>query len=166
MQTMAEHKRKPDTKMCGEPVWCHHHCGKMHLENTTPSSLKIAGSAACLEIGSPESVRGERHWKILWEIRFGSNGRVNGQVIFPDKYLRAAFGLSDEVGFGGEWMLSEYGADTAAQGWFIRYQNFLNIPGPGTGHDGNPNISIEITEEMKNAAAALLLAKQDSPISA
>lgn len=43
------------------------------------------------------------------------------------------------------------------QGAFIRYGNFLNIPSPGTGHDGDPNISILIDGPIRRAVRQLLI---------
>ena len=152
-------KKEPEIKLYGIPIWCHHHCGKMGIEKTESSLLKLAGSAAFLEIVNPTLFSGKRYCKVLWEILFAVEEKVNGQVLFSDAHLRAAFGLSNEMKVSSDWLLEKYGGDVAAQGCFIRYQQFLNIPGPGTGNDGDPNISIENNEEMKNAIAALLLTK-------
>lgn len=59
-------------------------------------------------------------------------------------------------------MIRRYGGTTADQGRFIRYNRFLNIPGPGTGHDGDSNISVEIRSEMQDAVAAFLQNSTDS----
>lgn len=132
----------------------------MQLEHVDTSTCKIAGSAASVEIGTPHlSTNGKRYWKVSWKVRWSRDEEVNGQVFFSDACLRTAFGLSEENGVSGEWLLKEYGGDVAAQGLFIRYQQFLNVPGPGTGHDGDPNVSLELTEQMKNAVVSLLLTK-------
>lgn len=36
----------------------------------------------------------------------------------------------------------------ASQKFFFRVGRFLNIPGPGIGHDGDPNISIELSDHL------------------
>jgi hypothetical protein len=56
----------------------------------------------------------------------------------------------------GEWLLDRYGGDSAAQGFYIRWRNCLNIPCPGTGHDGDPNISVTLSDDIKEAVRQLL----------
>ena len=81
------------------------------------------------------------------------------------KNLRCAFGLSDEEDYDGSratflpWRntnIERYGGTCFYQGVFLRYEYFLNIPGPGTGNDGNPNISVELDDGIKNAVRQLL----------
>ena len=54
-------KKKPEIKLYGIPIWCHHHCGKMGIEKQEPLELKLVGSAARLEIGSPKLFREKRY---------------------------------------------------------------------------------------------------------
>jgi len=89
--------------------------------------------------------------------------KTNGSVIFPDQVLLAAFCLTDDPGVGvdwSQWLLDQYGGDLAIQGRFIHWTSqhttFLNIPCPGTGHDGDPNISLEVTPEIKDAIRQLV----------
>lgn len=79
-----------------------------------------------------------------------------GQVEMDSCQLAAAFGLSDESGDFGDWLIERYRADSAEQRLWIRYGNQLNIPGPGTGHDGDPNISIELDGDIKKAVVAII----------
>ena len=69
--------------------------------------------------------------------------------------LRGAFGLSDEVLEGSAWLVESYTAQSAAQGKYIRLGKFLNIPCAGTGHDGDPNVSIVINPDMRDAVDRL-----------
>lgn len=75
-----------------------------------------------------------------------------------NQIVAAAFGLTDylPMQLPGDFLLEKYGGDVACQFLFIRWQDYLNIPGPGTGHDGDPNISIKLTDEIKEAIRALL----------
>lgn len=53
-------------------------------------------------------------------------------------------------------MLDRFGGTVARQGIFIRWRDFMNIPGPGTGGDGDANISVMITGEIKEAIKTIL----------
>jgi hypothetical protein len=114
-------------------------------------ALIIQSSAAELFV-SRQGVR----WLAKWSIIQGPKAQVVGQVLLDSKDLSSAFGLSEETGPLSRWMLSECGANSASQGKFIRSGDFLNIPGPGTGHDGDPNISILIQGKMQDAVRRLI----------
>ena len=73
-----------------------------------------------------------------------------------DEHLKMAFGLSEESGKYGDWLIGRFGGESAEQGQFIRFENFLNIPCPGTGHDGDPNISIVLDDKIRDAVEHLL----------
>lgn len=71
--------------------------------------------------------------------------------------FKAAFGLRDGwCPEGGSGLICAYGGEAAFQGQFIRWKEFLNIPGPGTGHDGDPNISLQLSGEIVEAARSFL----------
>jgi len=138
------------------PIWCHHHCTKMMVKEFDKEQklLVIAGSAASLRIYPvPDK---EDLWMVDWEVVQSRSEKCNGRIAFTSDQLKAAFGLSNEIFRAGEWLIKRYGGESAAQFKFIRWKNFLNIPCPGTGHDGDPNISLEIGEKMKNRIRLLL----------
>jgi len=117
--------------------------------------LVIAGSAARVRI-TRRATTVDEGWFVDWEVVQTQQEKVNGRVIFTSDDLRAAFGLSEESGRFGDWLIKRFGADSAAQGRYIRWKNFLNIPCPGTGHDGDPNVSIHFDEEIQDAVRQLL----------
>lgn len=139
------------------PVWCHHHGSKMRIENFSKGNhlLVIAGSAARVRI-TRRATTVDEGWFVDWEIIWSQQEKINGRVIFKSDDLRAAFGLTEDSGKYGGWLIKQFGADSAEQGKYIREGNFLNIPCPGSGHDGDPNISIHIDEEIQNAIGQLL----------
>jgi hypothetical protein len=53
-------------------------------------------------------------------------------------------------------MIEPFGGTVAKQRKFIRYHEFLNIPGPGSGYQGDPNVSIELYPETIAAVRNLL----------
>lgn len=148
--------KRPDTKF-DMPIWYHHHGSKMHIHefNKDLHLLIISGSAASLKIN--RFVNGEKDsWLVEWEVRQSPVEKVNGCVIFKSNELNAAFGLSEESGEYGDWMIEKFGADSAEQKKYIRWRNFVNIPGPGTGNDGDPNISIDIDDDIRNHIRKLI----------
>ena len=70
--------------------------------------------------------------------------------------VRSAFGLIDDSGKYGKWLIDRYGAEAAEQMKYIRWGNFLNIPCPGTGNYGDPNISIKINGDIQLTVAELI----------
>ena len=143
------------------PIWCHHHGSKMRVEQLDQQNhiLVISGSAAKVTIRKASSVYPDaKGWFVDWKVvqykpyDEGACGRSQ----FNDEDISAAFGLSESSGKFGEWLIKQFGADSAEQGKYIRWKNFLNIPCPGTGHDGDPNVSIHLDEEIQNAVRQLL----------
>lgn len=152
----------PETKMGDIPIWCHHHSSKIRVTGVSllGKALILAGSAASLRIAyEPEIGRPEAPWKLTWEIRQSREAEVTGVAIFTTEDMRQAFELTDNRPDEENWLLERFGGSVASQGHYIRYGPFLNIPGPGTGHDGDPNISIKIDSEIKKAVRKLISGK-------
>jgi len=147
----------------GWPEWFHHHGMKMSV--VAPSSLNkpavtIASNAAKVIIkeafeGRPKE---KREWFVNWEVaRFRPYDEVvRGRRVFSSEELAAAFGITTDSGDHGQWLIDRYGGESAEQELYIRYGDFLNIPCPGTGNDGDPNVSIFITDEIRDAVFNLL----------
>ncbi len=95
-------------------------------------------------------------WFVDWDIclRVCGDVGVRGRVSLTSKDLQCAFGLADDgaskTKFGSHEV--EYGVP----GKFARNGSFLNIPCPGTRFLGDPNVSIEVTDEIKEAVKKLL----------
>lgn len=145
----------------GKPWWFHHHGLKMRLHSLdlTKQHILIKGSAAevTIQIGTP--YEGVRRWNVTWQVRHAIDCFASGMTTWTDDEFAAAFGVNQVAVtqlLGHQWLLELYGADDAAQRSFIRWKNNLNIPCPGTGHDGDPNVSVYLDEEMKSAARQLL----------
>ena len=141
--------------------WWHYHGLKMHVRQLDRESkrLDIAGSAAKAVIRRTSLVYPDaKGWLVDWEVIQSCpyDEVVRGRRQFNEDELAAAFGLTDNPGKHGQWLLERFGGDSAEQGQYIRSGNFLNIPCPGTGHDGDPNVSIYLDEEIKEAVRQLL----------
>lgn len=154
--------RRPEFGM-GHPIWWHHHGWKMMLKRIDlRNRVVVIGSrqAAVVRI-TPKADSLNEGWYVEWEIKFARDSSVHGNVWMSSQNLECAFGLSDSEDKKyhecyRNWLISRFGADCACQGQFIRYGNFLNIPGPGTSNDGDPNVSIDLDDEIKDAVRQLL----------
>ncbi len=142
------------------PEWWHPHGTKMAVGSFDPANrvLTLESSAAVIII-QPAKILGptKYDWHVLYRISYGSDTRFEGRVWMNAAELRAAFGLRCVCDFGSrnQWLVDEYGADFAVQGKFIRWSDFLNIPGPGTGHDGDANVSIKVHTNIIHAVNRL-----------
>lgn len=151
--------RTPDLKLGWMPEWCHLHATKMMVvdenqEGYDPNKLKIKGSAAEVSIAELREVPG--FWGVEWKVIHSQIEFAQGRIAMTKDDLEMAFGISDEIGKYGTAILERYGGTTASQGKYVRWRNFLNIPGPGTGHDGDPNVSIELDDQIKSAVRKLI----------
>ncbi len=148
-----------ETTGWGHPTWYHHHGDKMRVEklDLQMPTLILSGSAARVVIGKEPSLN-PKGWFVQWEVilyKLSEEG-AHGRVYFEEKHIIAAFGLATHSGNSHDWLAKRYGADSAIQGKYIRWKTFLNIPCPGTGLDGDPNVSVRLDEEIKDAVRKLL----------
>jgi hypothetical protein len=121
-------------------------------------ALLIEGSAATVVIRKPVIESYEFGWIVGWEVfqRAVYEEVASGSRHFTDEELAAGFGISEKSGRLGDWIIERFGAEVAKQGTFIRWKEYLNIPCPGTGQDGDPNVSVFVDEEIKAAVCELL----------
>ncbi|MFI5260518.1 MAG: hypothetical protein ACHQU0_01865 [Candidatus Paceibacteria bacterium] len=153
----AIQRRRPETRIDGSPQWFHPHGSGMQVAvYDRNNSVLVIQSAQGTDVEPAERVAklrisrvGGGDWKLDWDIFHVFPEKVRGYVIFTTEELQAAFGLSAFSGEDGDHLISRYGAESAKVGKFIRWQEYLNIPCPGTGNNGDPNLSILITDEMK-----------------
>ena len=152
------------------PKWFHPHGMKMDLGGT-PIYHTLGGddvligsrrggrpSPTVAQLQIRHSVTRGRLYKVSWRIMFTRGENAWGDLLLSGDELRQAFGiLSSNSPIGDITEMKErYDAESSIPGHFIRKGKFLNIPMPGTGMDGDPNISIFITEEMQEAIRNLL----------
>lgn len=151
---------EPKFRMFDVPVWYHLHGSKCRVDTLDLSNklLNIEASAAGLAVRL-RNTNSPYRWEIIWSVRHGADELDVGNRIFSDKDLEGAF-LNDGSTEGGEAIIAEHGGSSAHQGYYLRFKRYLNIPGPGTGHDGDPNISIEVDETIKSAVQKLLESAQ------
>lgn len=138
------------------PIWFHHHGIKMMLKEVDAASghLAITGSAAWVDIDQIPEKRDR--WNVVWKVKHSYSEQVMGLTVMRNQTLARAFGLDDETDRLSLWLITRYGGTSAEQGQYIRYRDYLNINCPGTGHDGDPNVSIFLDEEIKQAIRQIL----------
>ena len=146
--------REPVMSVIG-PAWFHNHGTKIKLVKCDiPAGIvRMKSSAVEVEIRRYPAHSG---LFIEWDIIHSPTDCVSGTVRMAKTELASAFGLTDEMGRFGDQLINSYGGTVATKGKFIRYDEYLNIPCPGTGHDGDPNVSIMLDDRIKNAVHSLL----------
>ena len=150
---------QPKFSMFGLPVWHHHHSRKIDVEHVPESSngnvVKLSANATELVITSNLPNPGHT---VEYVIKHGGSSETHGRVWMGQSDLCTAFCISNVcyADGGGQHLLDRFGGDVAVQGRYIRFGPCLNIPGPGTGHDGDPNISVYVTDEIQEAVRSFL----------
>ncbi|MDO8638947.1 MAG: hypothetical protein Q7R43_05200 [Candidatus Daviesbacteria bacterium] len=147
--------KKP--QMCeGHPDWWHCHGMKMQTDKDSSRDwVIIKNRVAKLEIF--QAVSTQPIWPLKWQIiQCSLQEEVMGKIRMDTHTLKSAFDFENITPRGSRWLIEKYGGGAAEQGAFIRWGNFLNIPGPGTGHDGDPNISIFLTDVIRNSIFNLI----------
>lgn len=124
------------------PTWWHPSGAKLRVEphsSWPPISLVLKSDSAGLII--EKAWDWHKAWHFIWVITHSLAEHSDGNIWMTIEQLDEAFGDS---------------AFSTAEGLFIRQGPYLNIPGPGTGKDGDPNISILVTKEIRRAVQRLL----------
>ncbi len=136
----------------GHPQWFHHHGRKAHILEESQQKLTLGTEVCWVSLEKavgPNCIR--VRWGMVHNIGEGA-GENGGYRSFSIQDVELSFGMSDGQGKFQALLDQQFGCTTANQGLFIRWENYLNIPGPGIGHDGDANISIHLDDEMVRAA--------------
>ena len=147
-----------------KPDWFQSHGGKMRIEvfDIKKKRLVLAGSAAWLSIYRLRRRDPDGRWLIRWGITHSPTNEVRGRLVMDDMLMIMAFNLRNcKVLFRPSLhhtLPQIQDADTAVASRFIRKGPFLNIPCPGTGYAGDPNVSVLIRDDMREAVRQLLAA--------
>jgi hypothetical protein len=130
------------------PCWWNpnHHTLDVELFDPERRVLNLASKSARLTISSKRT-NGTWGWLVGWSIQHSPVESVQGMKLWTSDQLMHAFALDEE----GVWGIP---------GLFRRCHRFLNVPWIGTGEDGDPNLSVELTHEMLAAVKALPLARR------
>ncbi|MFC1594812.1 hypothetical protein ACFL3E_00080 [Patescibacteria group bacterium] len=142
------------------PVWFHKKGLEMQLSHCSPEErlVIISSSTANLTIKNRDK---SGTWIIMYTIKhgpgFSREHYTRYHLIFNDDELLRAFVKPSEeepnLEIGDETILV---CTAATAGKFARVDRHLNITCPGTGLNGDPNLSIFVTDEIHYAIIDLL----------
>jgi hypothetical protein len=140
------------------PKWFNQHGLKMILgerEDSICAVIHEAEVVICSRVAKLQIRPCIKTWiyQVLWHITFSPNEFVRGEIRMHSSELWDAFDLSKNP---QSILASEPDTDAAVQGRYIRVGRFLNIPTLGSGVDGDPNISVYISDEIQDAVRKLL----------
>ena len=139
------------------PTWAHKSGDKMVIQGSPmPPYLHLESKSgfAELRINWQED---RRCWTLNWHLfDRGMTAVSSGNREVTSRELQAAFGLLEAVLPEDSLMNRRSGRDITLRGLFIRQGQWLNMPCPGTGLDGDPNITIFITHEIRREIRRIL----------
>lgn len=146
-----------------------------HAIKVGTSGTVLTGEKADLALQSKESldafikirqVYSRDKYTLAWRVNHSGGfdtPYTAGSIEVNSNDLKLMFAFLDGAEEGSAWMLRQYGGTAAVQGKFLRHNRYLNIPGPGTGEDGDANISIFVSDEIMMAVRDMLATKKYSP---
>lgn len=126
----------------------------MKLAEADSSHVIIGSPAAELKITRIDRPHATG-FTVEWSIRHGDRGSSSGiRIFYSTTELAGLFGFTYN---GGQGLIDQLGDGALhLNSMFIRSGRFLNVPCQGTSMDGDPNISIFITDEIQKAIRDLL----------
>jgi len=152
-RTMPRMNRRGNRQV---PVWWHPGGNSLSFHSGSEDHLCLSSEYARLILSGRQGGCVVQ-WLIKTPHCANKDGYLAGQIIFDIPTFIAAFGGLDLVHFTAYPMIHLHGGVAARQGFFLRFDEYLNIPGPGCGMDGDPNISIYLEHEIKDEIARLTL---------
>jgi hypothetical protein len=108
-------------------------------------ALTIVASNGSSQLKIRRHTTDKRFWHVRWRIFYKNGARLEGEFYWTSHDICAAFGEND---MGIFWHVPG--------SRFARVGNYLNVPCPGTGHDGDPNISILLNPTIRAAVKKLI----------
>ncbi|OGF82256.1 hypothetical protein A3B18_02845 [Candidatus Giovannonibacteria bacterium RIFCSPLOWO2_01_FULL_46_13] len=137
------------------PFWCHYFCYETVLElYDKETEIILISAAASLLVVSREA----DEWLLEWEINQPPK-IAHGKIVLTKDELQRAFGLSFHPGESGDELKKLFGGQSAEPGKYIRWENFLNVPCPGSGDHFDPNFSMMLDDEIRKAIHKITKAK-------
>lgn len=153
----------PSAKPPGVPIWYNEQGRNMAQQQ--PNAIQGGQSDLLFGKGvtamlSIRQIGRRPHYAVGWRVHHAGGlemPHTGGKIECSAGELRCIFGLDDNINDeSGLWFIGRYGGTVAVQGKFLRWGPYLNIPGPGTGRNGDPNISVYVSNEIKQAVQSML----------
>jgi hypothetical protein len=152
-RVLLEPSRPPELQAPeAAPSWfCAGHKFTIQIEDEKNHLLSLRNGSAHLSI----MPAGDAGWLMKYHNNLsaesdGLSSFLEGRVYLDTSAIRSVFGLPPQN------RTEEHQDEARIRSQFIRSGNFLNVPGPGSGQEGDANISIYITQEIKDAVMRLL----------
>lgn len=128
------------------PNWFHPHgmklgSGEVELMEDS-SKVLIETSAARLVIRRTRGVCGI-YWLVNYRITFEFDSWIERNLVFSTEQLSNAF-------------LLENSSIQSEEGYFFREGRHLNLTAPGTGRDGDPNLSLYLSDDFVQILSTLI----------
>ncbi len=95
-------------------------------------------------------------WQIEYSVQYGPCESDGGRRIWDTEMLATAFGVKFSKQYARTYIARKVGASYGKQGQFVLLRHHLNVPMPGTGNDGDPNVSVHLSDEIQEAVASLI----------
>lgn len=99
---------------------------------------------------------GENEWIVSVYMHYPGKNRTTHERYFNAVELATAFDTPRDLSVGNGLYAFRRRANFGVEGLFIRRGNFLNIPCPGSGVDGDPNMSIRLTAHIREKIGRFL----------
>lgn len=165
---MVYKEHEPQFKSCGGkmPIWFHDFGARMELSEYGVEAGVVIFKSVVEDQAFLSIRRYQEKWNIRWSIKFWPEGFAEGSIFLSKDALYNAFSLHPkfhvyETHHDDVWLLKRFGGTCAKQGEFIRYNDCLNIPGPGTGRGSNSSISLVVTDLVSDKVREVAIYKPD-----
>ncbi|MFH1145597.1 MAG: hypothetical protein V1707_01385 [bacterium] len=151
----------PTIEAVNPPSWWQTHGTKVTLNFGGSKSMAVDLSSHVVSVSITRD-KGMRDKGISdYKIRYTIDhfwGSTKMEIYFTTEELEGAFGLSD---YSGEGVVAvkrtvNETITCATQGKYIRKGRYLCLPGPGTSLQGDPNLSLYIHDEIREAMKNLI----------
>lgn len=151
---MQQKAKPPPLTSSGHPLWFNPEGAK--ITRITPEYNHPAEPILWLESDKVSvSIKYDikDKWIFHYTIYINNESSIKCDISMSAEEIYIAFGIIDECENRpwdrGQEIINQFGGQFCLQGQFIRWKNWVNVPGPGTGLKGDVNLSLEITEEMR-----------------
>ncbi len=146
-------------QLLDEPLWWNPKGRKMTRD---PHSMTVSvdvknGKSAGLQIKRSGGFQQRRKFRVSWVVKH-ANGETEGHIEMGELDLRRAFGLDDTLTPSGLAFAKQHDlkATSAEPGAYFRLERMLSLPNPGRCMEGDPNVCVFLTDDIKMAVETFI----------
>lgn len=155
--------RSPSTAPSNTPLWFNdngHKITPQSLNMFTPVDVDLLFGKGVTSYVGIKQVGKRPKYLVAWYLAHTGgldSPQTTGRIECDPRELRKMFCLDDTMEDpDSNWLIHRYGGTTAVQGKFLRWGQYLTISGPGTGQNGDANISVFVSERIRDEVAIML----------